>query len=81
MPDEEDKLSVYVVTGNDSWDDPAWGMEPIFTGDAAATRRWLAALSGTKHLSVMRGGRAVWASEFLDGASLTNDHRSGQGGN
>ncbi len=60
---------VYVVTGEDSADDPAYGFDPIKTGTPVQVASWLLLQPSVEQLSVVReSGGSVWACDYLAAA-------------
>ena len=58
--------SVYLVTGDDYLDDPAWGIEPLRVGEPQEIAMWLQQQPTLETLVIsVDGGATVWAVDWL----------------
>ncbi|WBO23913.1 hypothetical protein [Sphingomonas abietis] len=59
------RAEIYLITGDDHLDDPAWGIVPIWTGTVRQAIAWLLLADDISQYSVVIGDDAVWAKDFL----------------
>lgn len=60
-----ERAEIYLVTGDDHEDDPAWGIVPIWTGTVREAIAWLLLQDDVSRYSVMIDKYSVWARDFL----------------